>query len=82
MFSDVAGYTALMGRDESEALRALDAHRELLRRSIPKYNGRMVDEIGDGTLTAFHSAGGARHASAPPPSIPRTLERIRGDSHT
>ena len=56
MFSDVVGYTALMGRDENEALRALDAHRELLRSLMPKFNGRMVGEIGDGTLTAFHSA--------------------------
>jgi adenylate cyclase len=31
MFSDVVGYTAIMGRDENEALRALNAHRELLR---------------------------------------------------
>jgi adenylate cyclase len=56
MFSDIAGYTAIMGRDESEALHALDAHRELLRSLLPKYNGRMVGEIGDGTMTAFHSA--------------------------
>src|SRR5579862_4135114 len=56
MFSDVGGYTALMGRDENEALRALDAHRDLLRSLMPKFNGRMVGEIGDGTLTAFHSA--------------------------
>jgi adenylate cyclase len=56
MFSDVVGYTAIMGRDEHEALRALDAHRELLRALLPKFNGRMVGEIGDGTLTAFHSA--------------------------
>src|SRR6266478_2023703 len=56
MFSDVVGYTAIMGRDENEALRALDAHRELLRTLLPKFNGRMVGEIGDGTLTSFHSA--------------------------
>jgi adenylate cyclase len=56
MFSDVVGYTAIMGRDENEALRALDAHRALLRSLMPKFNGRMVGEIGDGTLTAFHSA--------------------------
>jgi adenylate cyclase len=56
MFSDVVGYTAIMGRDENEALHALDAHRELLRSLLPKFNGRMVGEIGDGTLTAFHSA--------------------------
>ena len=56
MFSDVVGYTAIMGRDESEALRALDGHRDLLRSLLPKYNGRMTGEIGDGTLTSFHSA--------------------------
>ena len=56
MFSDIAGYTAIMGRDEHAALRALDAHRQLLRTVLPKFNGRMVGEIGDGTLTSFHSA--------------------------
>jgi adenylate cyclase len=56
MFSDVVGYTAIMGRDEHQALRALDGHRELLRTLLPKFNGRMVGEIGDGTLTSFHSA--------------------------
>jgi adenylate cyclase len=56
MFSDVVGYTAIMGRDEQQALRALEDHRELLRLLLPKFNGRMVGEIGDGTLTSFHSA--------------------------
>jgi adenylate cyclase len=56
MFSDVVGYTAIMGRDEHAALRALDAHRELLSILLPKFNGRMAGEIGDGTLTSFHSA--------------------------
>ena len=56
MFSDVVGYTAIMGRDEQQALRALEDHRELLRQLLPKFNGRMVGEIGDGTLTSFHSA--------------------------
>src|SRR5216683_2547473 len=56
MFSDIAGYTAIMGRDEHAALHALEAHRELLRTILPKFNGRMVGEIGDGTLTSFHSA--------------------------
>ena len=40
MFSDVVGYTAIMGRDEQEALRALEDHRELLRLLLPKFNGR------------------------------------------
>src|SRR6266851_9518352 len=56
MFSDVAGYTAIMGRDEQQAMRALADHRELLRSLLPGFNGRMLDEIGDGTLSSFHSA--------------------------
>ena len=56
MFSDVVGYTAIMGRDEQQALRALKDHRELLRLLLPKFKGRMMGEIGDGTLTSFHSA--------------------------
>jgi class 3 adenylate cyclase/pimeloyl-ACP methyl ester carboxylesterase len=56
MFSDIAGYTAIMGRDEAKGIGALHQHRELLRSLLPKYNGRMLGEIGDGTLSSFHSA--------------------------
>src|SRR6266849_3667826 len=56
MFSDIAGYTLIMGRDEDKALRALGEHREVLRGVLPKFNGRMIGEIGDGTLSSFHSA--------------------------
>src|SRR5271167_5241359 len=56
MFSDIVGYTALMGRDEQLAMRALAAHRELLRTILPRFNGRLIGEIGDGTLSSFHSA--------------------------
>jgi TolB-like protein len=56
MFSDIAGYTAIMGRDETLALRALAGHRALLRTLLPRFNGRMIGEIGDGTLTSFRSA--------------------------
>src|SRR5713226_1244429 len=56
MFSDIAGYTALMGRDEQQAIRALAEHRELVRSLVPRFNGRMIGDIGDGTLASFHSA--------------------------
>ena len=56
MFSDVVGYTAIMGRDEQEGLRARTAHRELLRATLPKFNGRILGDFGDGGLSSFHSA--------------------------
>jgi adenylate cyclase len=56
MFSDIVGYTAIMGRDEREGLRAVREHREHLRSVLPQFNGRLIGEIGDGTLSSFHSA--------------------------
>jgi class 3 adenylate cyclase len=47
---------AIMGRDEERAMRALTEHRALLQTLLPKFNGRMIGEIGDGTLLSFHSA--------------------------
>jgi class 3 adenylate cyclase len=35
MFSDIAGYTAIMGRDEARAMHALAEHRALLRMLLP-----------------------------------------------
>src|SRR5712692_1958519 len=56
MFSDIAGYTTTMGRDEQQAMRALADHRELLRAILPRFKGQMLGEVGEGTLTSFHSA--------------------------
>jgi class 3 adenylate cyclase len=48
MFSDIAGYTLIMGRDEALAMHAVAEHRALLRTLLPKFNGRLLGEIGDG----------------------------------
>ena len=56
MFSDIVGYTAIMGRDEREGLRAVSEHRARLRAMLPRFNGRLIGEVGDGTLSSFHSA--------------------------
>ena len=56
MFSDIAGYTTLMGRDERRAIRALAEHREAVRSLAARFNGRVIGDIGDGTLASFHSA--------------------------
>ena len=56
MFSDIAGYTAIMGHDEQEGLEARNSHRELLRAILPRFNGRLLGDLGDGALSSFHSA--------------------------
>ncbi len=56
MFSDIAGYTATMGRDEAAGLDARNSHRDLLRAILPRFNGRLIGDLGDGALSSFESA--------------------------
>jgi adenylate cyclase len=53
---DVAGYSRLMGVDESGTLAALKAHRrELIDPKIAEHDGRIVKTTGDGLLLEFSS---------------------------
>jgi class 3 adenylate cyclase len=53
---DVAGYSRLMGVDDSGTLAALKAHRrELVDPKIAKHDGRIVKTTGDGLLLEFPS---------------------------
>jgi class 3 adenylate cyclase len=54
--ADVAGYSRLMGRDESGTLAALKTvRRELIDSKITEYCGRIVKTTGDGLLLEFPS---------------------------
>ena len=56
MFTDIEGYTSLMSYDEKNALVIREKHREIFERTTEKYNGRIVQYFGDGTLSIFTSA--------------------------
>ena len=54
--ADVAGYSRLIGADESGTLQALKAIRaELIDPTIASHNGRLVKTTGDGLLVQFGS---------------------------
>ena len=54
--ADVAGYSRLMGRDESGTLAVLRTHlRDLIDPKIAEYGGRTVKSMGDGLLLEFPS---------------------------
>lgn len=59
MFTDIVGYTALMGSNESRALNVLDLNRKIQKPIILKYRGRWLKEMGDGTLSIFYTASDA-----------------------
>ena len=56
MFTDIAGYTAQMSKDEAKAMELLKEKESILKPLLEEYKGTFVKSIGDGTLTYFESA--------------------------
>jgi len=56
MFTDIVGYTTMMGEDETRALELLTINRDLQKKLVEKHNGVWLKEIGDATLISFSSA--------------------------
>ena len=64
MFTDIAGYTALMGEDEKNALSLLSTNRKLHKKWIHHFNGKWFKEMGDGVLTCFTTVSDAIFCAA------------------
>ena len=56
LFTDVVGYTALMGRDEAAGRRVRARHEALVRAHVERCRGRWIEEKGDESLSIFPSA--------------------------
>ena len=63
MFTDIVGYTAIMGNDENHALAFLNKNRQLQKPIIGEFNGRWIKEIGDGTMASFNTVSDAVNAA-------------------
>ena len=55
VFTDICGFTELMGRDETMAMDLLETQRTLLQPIISNFDGEWLKEIGDGLLLSFPS---------------------------
>lgn len=56
MFTDIVGYSAMMGENEDHAFEILKKSRSIHQASIKKYGGQWLKEMGDGVLAKFDSA--------------------------
>jgi len=56
MFTDIAGYTESMSKNENLAMTVLKRKRSIIHPLINQNNGVFVKEMGDGTLSYFNSA--------------------------
>ncbi len=63
MFTDIVGYTALMGNDEEKAFRILNKNRELQKPIIEQFNGRWIKELGDGVMASFNTVSDSVNAA-------------------
>jgi class 3 adenylate cyclase/TolB-like protein len=63
VFTDIVGYTAMMGKDEKRAFDLLDKNREIQKPIIEAFNGQLIKEMGDGILATFSTVSQAVHAS-------------------
>jgi class 3 adenylate cyclase len=63
MFTDIVGYTAMMGKDEKKAFELLHKNREIQKPIIEQYGGRWIKELGDGVLASFPLVSSAVYAA-------------------
>ncbi len=63
MFTDIVGYTALMGNDEQKAFAILTKNRNLQKPIIEQFNGQWIKELGDGVMASFNTVSDAVNAA-------------------
>lgn len=56
VFTDIVGYTRMMGQDEDAGLRALEHNRQMHKKWVSRFRGKILKEMGDGTIAIFYTA--------------------------
>ena len=59
VFTDIVGYTSMMGSDEDKAFEVLRKNREIHTKYIEQFQGTLIKEMGDGMLISFDLASEA-----------------------
>ena len=55
MFTDIVGYTAMMGSDENLAIKTVTRHENIIKKIVPKFKGDLIQFYGDGSLSIYSS---------------------------
>ena len=59
MFSDIVGFTALMGDDEAATMRIIEANDAIHDSALRSNSGTLLKKLGDGMLASFDSVSDA-----------------------
>jgi class 3 adenylate cyclase len=74
MFTDIVGYTALMGKDEDKAFDMLKQNHDIHEILIKKFNGTLITDPVNDLMIAYPQARlqkGIPAGSTTPPSLTR-----------
>src|SRR5688500_9503290 len=63
VFTDIVGYTVLMGNNEEKAFELLRKNREIQKPIIAEFGGRWIKELGDGIMASFPAVSNAVYAA-------------------
>ncbi|HET9744732.1 MAG TPA: adenylate/guanylate cyclase domain-containing protein, partial [Chitinophagaceae bacterium] len=63
LFTDIAGYTAMMQRDEQSTVTMVKHHRAVLEKTVAEFDGEVIEFYGDGSLCIFTSITQAVHCA-------------------
>jgi len=55
MFTDIVGYTAMMGNDEDLAVKTVTHHKKIIEQLVPEFEGELIQFYGDGSLSIYPS---------------------------
>ena len=72
LFTDIVGYTAMMQKDEENALAVTRHYIATLKQTTETFHGRILNDYGDGSLCCFPSATEAVKAAV---QIQRQLQQ-------
>ena len=56
MFTDIVGYTSLMGKDSAKALALVRQSKEIQKPLVEQHHGKWLKEMGDGAMAQFNTA--------------------------
>ena len=78
MFTDMVGYSQLMQKDETNALKLLEKQWEIVEPILNEFGGKRIKTIGDAFYTQFHSVLKALKCAL---EVQRRLSRYNATRH-
>ncbi len=77
LFTDISGYSSIMGENEHKALQLLHKNRKMHQSLLDLYHGELIKEIGDAVMASFESPSDAVHCAQQIISASEDIEGLK-----